>query len=151
TEIILGAYGINEDVATFSAKASEFSQTNDYSVRGLLLYGNNIAYDLYADNQIVESGNTSNGTEVGDYHYIVTQNENEAYWINVSDEVEKLVITGGNLEKAEVVSLSDYALNYEFDLAEIAGKITVDYTENSIFSTETGKSLVGEEKQFEVT
>lgn len=100
-----------------------------------------ISYDLYVDGKVVESGSTDNIDETGLYHYTVMQKQNEEYMINVSDEVEKLVITGGNLRKISVASLTDSMKNYIFDLSDSSRGITIDYLNNRIVYTDTNEEL----------
>ena len=138
TELLLDEYGINNRSV---AEEKINSDTKDYSVRGLLVCGENIAYDLYVNGEIAESGSTNNIDEIGKYHYTVTQKENEKYLINVSDEVEKLIITGGKIEEFSVTSLTDSTLNYVFDIRDNAGMVEIDYLNNKVLYMDNNEEI----------
>lgn len=125
----------------------------DYSVRGLLLKGENIIYDVYVDGNVVESGQIEKENVVGKYHYSVIQEETGEFCLNVNDDVEKVVITGGVLESVRVGAFSDSTIMYVFDVSDNTKMVEINYSKNAVLYTEeeievtcSSQNLVSESK-----
>ena len=108
------------------------SEGKDYSVRGLLLKGEDIAYDVYVGGVVAESGKMTGKNVTGTYHYSVVQEETGEFCLNVSDNVEKVVITSGTLESVRVGSSSDATRMYVFDISDNTKQLEVDYGKNAV-------------------
>lgn len=122
---------ISRSVAPMSGDSSE-GEEKDYSVRGLLLKGKDITYDVYVNGSVAESGRFAEENVIGNYHYSVGQEETGEFCLNVSDYVEKVVITGGILESARVGSSSDPTVMYVFDDLDSTRQLEVNYGKNMV-------------------
>lgn len=111
---------------------SSVDEEKDYSVRGLLLKGEDITYDVYAEGMVVESGQITGENVIGTYHYSVVQEETGEFCLNVNDDVEKVVITGGTLESVRVGSSSDSTVMYVFDVTDNTKQLEVNYGKNAV-------------------
>lgn len=111
---------------------SSADEGKDYSVRGLLLKGEGITYDVYVNGSVAESGQFTGENVIGNYHYSVVQEETGEFCLNVSDDVEKVVITGGTLESARVGSSSDPTVMYVFDDLDNTKQLEVNYGKNAV-------------------
>ncbi len=107
-------------------------EEKDYSVRGLLLKGEGITYDVYVNGSVAESGRLAEENEIGNYHYSVLQEETGEFCVNVSDDVEKVVITGGTLDSVRVGSSSDPTIMYVFDDLDSTKQLVVHYGKNAV-------------------
>lgn len=111
---------------------SSVDEEKDYSVRGLLLKGEDITYDVYAEGMVVESEQITGENVIGTYHYSVVQEETGEFCLNVNDDVEKVVITGGTLESVRVGSSSDSTVMYVFDVTDNTKQLEVNYGKNAV-------------------
>ena len=107
-------------------------EEKDYSVRGLLLKGKDITYDVYVEGIVAESGQMTGENVIGTHHYSVIQEETGEFCLNVSDNVEKVVITGGTLESVRVGSSSDATVMYVFDVPDSTKQMEVNYGKNAV-------------------
>ena len=130
---------ILRSVAQMSGDRST-DEEKDYSVRGLLLKGEDITYDVYVEGIVAESGQMTGENVIGTYHYSVVQEETGEFCLNVSDNVEKVVITGGMLESVRVGSSSDATVMYAFDISDNTKQLEVNYGKNAVL-------YVGEETE----
>lgn len=125
----------NQQLLRNAARVSgekSIDEEKDYSVRGLLLKGDDITYDVYVEGGVAESGQMTGENVIGTYHYSVVQEETGEFCLNVSDDVEKVVITGGTLESARVGSYSDSTVMYVFDVTDNTKQLEVNYGKNAV-------------------
>lgn len=125
TKAVLPAAGVR-------AMAVSIPEESEFSLRGAILYGQNISFDLYKDGTVVESVNMSDGNAAGEYYYSYLLDSGEGIAVCVSPEADCLYITGGNLEKIGTEALRSDKNEYIFEVQGNADNIAIDYLQNQV-------------------